>query len=128
MILSKMRWRFVSVFLLFVSCLCAQRQTGELRLHVQDPSGLPIPASAQLVGLATQTRISVTLYQDGSYTFKDLPFGSYRLTIAQSGFQTVSEPVDLRSELPVVRQVTLAIASIGSAIEVREDQTLVDPG
>jgi len=106
----------------------AQRQTGELRLQVQDPAGLPVVASAQLTSAATQTRLSVTLFRDGSYTFKDLPLGPYQLTISQPGFQTFSETVELLSQLPVSRTITLSIAAAGTVVEVREDAPLVDPG
>ncbi|HUI55819.1 MAG TPA: TonB-dependent receptor [Bryobacteraceae bacterium] len=106
----------------------AQRQAAELRLHVQDPAGLPIAAAAQLESAVTETRLAVTLYQDGSYTFKDLPFGSYRLTISQSGFQTFSDTVELHSQLPVSRTVTLALNPVGTVVEVRAEQMLVDAG
>src|SRR6266536_1301566 len=95
--------------------LWAQRQTAELRLRVSDPAGLPILAKARLENPVTQTRLNVSLYQDGSFTFKDLAFGSYRLTVEQPGFQTFSETIELRSELRVSRDVTLAIAAAGAS-------------
>ena len=113
---------------LLVHAAWAQRQTGELRLQVQDPSGLPVVASAQLTSAATETRLSVTLFRDGSYTFKDLPLGPYQLTISQPGFQTFTQTIELMSQLPVSRKITLSIAAAGTVVEVREDAPLVDPG
>jgi hypothetical protein len=114
--------------LLIATSLFAQRQTAELRLRVQDPTGQPLPATARLVSPATETRLSVSLYEDGTYSFKDLPFSSYRLTVAHPGFQTYSDTINLRSSLPVGRAITLEIAPVGTTMEVRTDTPLVDAG
>jgi Outer membrane receptor proteins, mostly Fe transport len=54
----------------------------------------------------------VHLHSDGSYNFKTLPFGSYRLTVSLPGFQPSSELLDLRSEVPVNKLVTLGVAPV----------------
>jgi len=118
----------LSLGILLPHAVQAQRQTAELRLHVQDPAGLPIAATVRLESPMTETRLTVTLYQDGSYTFKDLAFGSYRLIVSQSGFQTFSDTIELRSQLPVNRTVALALSPVGTVVEVRAEQPLVDSG
>jgi outer membrane cobalamin receptor len=107
--------------------LCAQREKAELRLRVLDAVGLSIPASAELVSLATQTRIAVHLHPDGTYNFKNVPFASYRLTVTQPGFQSFSELIDLRSEVPASRLVTLGVAPVELAIRVEDRETLLNP-
>ena len=104
-----------------------QQQTGELRLTVKDAEGLAVPASVEISSLGTQTRLNVTLRQDGAYTFKNLPFGAYRLMVTQPGFQTVTRLVELKTELPVNLTVSLAVAPVESTVEVRENLTLLNP-
>lgn len=105
-----------------------QRQTAELRLRVKDPAGAPIAAAVELSSPATETHLTVTAYQDGTYTFKDLPFGSYRLSISHPGFQTSSETIGLGSVLPSSRTVTLAVAPLNTVVEVTADEPLVAAG
>jgi outer membrane cobalamin receptor len=116
------------LLVLTAPALLAQRQTAELRLIVQDPAGLPVAGAARLSSPATDTRLDVTLFQDGTFTFKNLPLGTYRLTISHTGFQTFTDTLELRSQLPVNRVVTLALAPVGTLVEVRADQPLVEPG
>ena len=119
-----------SAFLLATALLSgasAQTAGGELRLTVQDASGAPMPAHAALVNQATHTEQRVDLPADGRYIFKNLPFGFYRLEISRSGFAADAELVEVRSEIPQARKITLGVLPIETAVEVTESETLVDP-
>ena len=113
--------------MIFAVPLLAQQSTGELRLSVKDATGAGIPAAVDLVNQSTETHIAVQLASGGRYIFKNLPYGFYRLQIAQTGFVSHSELVEIRSALPVSREVTLGIQPVESAVQVTESATLLDP-
>ena len=121
---SKVAW--VLTLGLWGSTLPAQSDRGELRLVVKDGAGAPVPAEVDLVNQSTQTRQSIHLPADGRYSFKNLPFGYFRLLITHLGFADFSELIELRSALPQTREVTLAIQPIQSTVEVTEADTLLD--
>jgi hypothetical protein len=106
--------------------LLAQTRGGELRLTVTDPSGAAVAASAEITGEATAVRQTVALPPDGKYLFKNLPFGTYRLLITHEGFSPVSDLIEIRSELPVIRAVKLGVSSLNTLVEVTASETLVD--
>ena len=121
---SRAAW--LLAFGLVAYVLLAQSDRGELRLVVKDAAGAPVPAAVDLVNQSTQTRQNVQLPADGRYSFKNLPFGNYRLLITQAGFGDFSELIELRSALPQTREVTLSIQPIQSTVEVTEADTLLD--
>src|SRR6266849_5082823 len=79
-----------------VVSLSGQTATGELRLAVKDESGAGMAASVQLVNQATRTSQAVELPSDGRYSFKNLPFGFYRLLAARAGFAASAELIEIR--------------------------------
>jgi hypothetical protein len=113
--------------LLLVSCALAQRGTGELRLSVKDPTGASVAATVELVNQSTDTRQSVNVPADVRYSFKNLPFGFYRLLVTRSGFTPASELIEIRSEAPQNHEVSLGIQPIETAVKVVESDTLIDP-
>lgn len=115
------------LFLLVAAPLFAQSDGGELRLAVQDRGGAAVPATVELVNQATSTRQSVALPADGRYDFKNLPFGAYQLQVSRAGFAVHNELVEIRSRLPVTREVTLELQTVVTSVEVGASATLVDP-
>jgi hypothetical protein len=113
--------------LLFAVGLFGQSSSGELRLFVKDTTGAGVAGALELVNQSTKTRQAVDLPPDGHYSFKNLPFGFYRLLIKSSGFVPSSEIVEVRSEIPLVHEVTLSIEAIKTSVKVTESDTLIDP-
>ena len=118
------RWLWAA---LFVPCAFAQQGKGELRLAVKDPSGAGMAATAELVNLAADTRESVDLPPDGRYSFRNLPFGIYRLAVSRANFTPSIERIEIRSELPLSHEVTLHVLPVDTEMQVAESATLVDP-
>lgn len=112
---------------LLVSLALAQKDTGELRLSVTDRSGSPVRAQVDLVNQASKTKVSVHLGKRGRYTFKDLAFGDYLLTVTQAGFSIFSQMVDIQSTLPAQRDVVLTIQPQQTSVEVTASNTLLNP-
>lgn len=107
--------------------LLAQRQAGELRLQVVDPTGAGLIASGELVSQATDVRRTFSTSPDGQQTIAALPFGVYRLRVERQGFQTASALVEIRSEVPLSYKVTLGVEPIETTVDVQDTQTLLNP-
>src|SRR5579862_9947147 len=118
----RMRW-----LLLCASLAFAQSQTGELRLTITDPTGLPLPSSVDLTSESNQYRRSFNTGPEGKLAAKRLPFGLYTVRIAHEGFTPHSEIVEIRSAIPLERAVSLALSGTETTIVVSDAGTLVDP-
>jgi outer membrane cobalamin receptor len=105
----------------------AQVETGQIRVAVTDPSGLPLPASTvAILSQATNTERSFKTDDQGRFTFAHLPFGVYRLSVEHSGFQKYSELVDVRSSIPHEVTAKMTIQPVSSAVNVSDQATLLD--
>jgi hypothetical protein len=113
--------------LLFTCVLLAQNNTGELRLKVRDTSGRPVAATAELVNEASKTRQTVDLPTDGRYSFKNLPFGRYVLSVTKPGFSPSSDLIEIRSVIPETHAIVLDVQPVQTSIEVKDSETLLSP-
>ena len=107
--------------------LLAQNNTGELRLKVTDQSGAALAAKADLVSQASKTHQTVDLSAHGRYSFKNLPFGLYVITLTETGFAPFSELVEIRSVIPLTLAIKLAVNPVQTAVEVKDSDTLISP-
>ncbi|MBZ5673924.1 MAG: TonB-dependent receptor [Acidobacteriia bacterium] len=109
--------RQVPLFLLPV-LLCGQSQPGEIRIQVQDSSGLAMEASGKLESPASKTDLSFQTDSQGTYTFSNLSPGRYRLEVSKAGFAAQSVLIDVVSGTPVLRTVMMALATQAARIDV----------
>src|SRR5208282_513465 len=107
--------------------MLAQRNTGELRLTVTDPSGLGLKSTVELVSEANDYRYTFTTDDQGNLDARRLPYGIYQVRIQAQGFAQLSESVEIRSALPVDRTIRLRVASVSESVKVSASATLVDP-
>jgi hypothetical protein len=107
--------------------MLAQSNTGELRLTVTDPSGLGLKSLVELVSEANQYRYAFTTDDQGNLDVKRLPYGIYRVQVLAPAFAQVTEPVEVRSALPLDRTIRLRVASLSESLNVSASVTLVDP-
>src|SRR3954453_21976539 len=118
---------FSGLIFLLACRMYAQSQTGELRISVIDQTGAPVQAVAEVLGDSTSPRQSVTVHSDGTYAFRNLPFGVYRLSVTRSGFATASERVEVRSAVPLLREIRLGVEAVETTVSITEHDTLIDP-
>jgi len=104
----------------------AQLASGELRVAVNDATGLPVAASGVLTSDSSGTERAFETDTSGRFTFDRLPLGAYRLTVHASGFSPRTETIDVRSAVPREVRLTLALASIAATVTVTPQPTLVD--
>lgn len=113
-----------SLFVLWFACLFTpgpapgQRLTGEVRLEVKDPSGAAVEATGRLESLATGGDQSFQTDAQGRHTFGNLAYGRYRLKVSKDGFATQSLSLDVQSEAPISRTVTMALSAPAFQVDV----------
>lgn len=109
-----------------LSAFC-QSNSGELRLHVVDPSGRGVQATIHLLSQANQYSSDLETDKQGNLDIGRLPYGIYRLEVGQSGFASIAETVAIRSSIPVMHSVALKLASVQQTVAVKAASTLIDP-
>jgi hypothetical protein len=105
----------------------AQSTTGELRLTVTDPAGGGLKTTVELVSQGNEYSQAFTTDDQGKLDVKRLAYGIYQLQIVARGFATDSEPVEIRSALPLDRAIQLKVSSVSQSVTVTGSNTLIDP-
>jgi hypothetical protein len=116
----------IAVFLWALPIL-SQSTTGELRLTITGPNGLGVKSTVEIVSQGNQYRITFATDEQGVLDAKRLPYGIYQLQIRAQGFAQDSEPVDIRSALPLDRSIRLKLGTVSESVKVTAADTLVDP-
>ena len=119
--------RLPFALLMLAPLALAQNQDGTLRLLVADPARLPVVTAVELLSNSSDFHRTYTTGSDGILTIRHLPYGLYRVGIAQQGFAPFSELIEIRSPIPVEQSITLNVASLDTALLVSEHATLIDP-
>jgi len=122
-----MKKTLILAVLLWAIPTFSQSNTGELRLTVTDPSGLAVKTSVELRSEANQYRYTFSTDEKGYVDFERLPYGIYQVRIEAPGFARISEPVEIRSALPLDRTIPLKVASVSESVNVNAPATLIDP-
>ncbi len=92
---------------------------GTIQGIVKDPTG-GVMQSVQVRISNPVTGFSRTTTTDagGKYVFTNLPPNPYHITVETQGFQTLERDVDVRTGVPIMMDLTLALAGATSAVEV----------
>ncbi len=110
-------------------CVRAQELQGTLTGTVTDTSGAVIPhatVTLTLSGVGTQARV-VETDADGNYTATNLPAGTYTITVAFQGFETVrQQDVVLNVAQQRAVNVVLKPGSATQTVVVQENPVAID--
>lgn len=109
-----------------VAALC-QSNSGELRVHVVDPSGRAMQVTIHLLSQANEYSANLQTDREGNLDVARLPYGLYRLNLEQQGFASVAETIAIRSSIPVEHFIELKLAAVQQSIAVQAANTLIDP-
>ncbi len=120
---------YVAAVTLVLSCvqLNAQVRTGELHLHVEDPSGLAVKAEIELTGATDQVHLDVSTDIAGELVLPRLPYGFYQINVYKGGFAPLTASVEIRSASAAQQMLHLSVGSVAHSISVRATDTLIDP-
>ena len=106
----------------------AQVQNGQFTGIVTDPTGAAIAnAKVMVKNAATDFSVSTTTNSSGNYVVKELPVGSYNLTVEAPGFKTISSNnVVLNAGVSAHLDFKLQIGKASEIVEVTGAASLVN--
>jgi hypothetical protein len=98
---------------------------GTLNVTVLDPSGALIPnAQLELKDQATNDIRRATTQANGAYSFPNLPYGFYQLTVSAQGFQTqVFNSVQIQTGRETDVNATLKVGTTNETVTVEATET-----
>ncbi|HTP35097.1 MAG TPA: carboxypeptidase-like regulatory domain-containing protein [Candidatus Acidoferrales bacterium] len=125
--LLKCRFLVIATALAIVPVL-AWGQTGtagSLTVSVVDPSGAVVPgANLELTDVSTNVVRKAATLDTGVYSFPNLPFGVYKLAVAQSGFSTQEfTNIQVQTGRNTDVKVTLRVAAAAETVQVNATET-----
>ena len=105
----------------------AQATSGSINGNVTDPTGAVIPgATVEIHNPVSHYDRSTTTDDGGNFTFPNIPFNPYHMTVTAQGFASSAQDVDVRSMVPVNVKVNLPISSSLTTVTVEAGGDLVE--
>src|SRR6202790_1190989 len=105
----------------------AQSGGSSISGNVVDPSGAVVPnATVEIhtpVSAFDRSTITDSL---GNFSFPNVPFNPYHLTVTATGFDQKAQDVEIRSAVPVNVKIGLTIAGSSSTVSVEAGADLVE--
>src|SRR5437660_1197277 len=107
-----------------MSSLAQTGTTGTITVLVQDPTGAIVPdAALELRDKGTNALRSGATQQSGTYTFPNLPFGVYELTVNAKGFQReIYESVQVQTGRATEIRAMLKIGASAETVQVNASE------
>src|ERR1700692_3666703 len=117
---------FLAMAFLLIPNAHAQQTLGAITGTVTDSSGAVISgATVTLVGDQTKLSRTQTTSTTGSYTFVNLPLGSYTLSYTLQGFQSQNIPsIQVQANRTATVNAELKIGNVSESITVEETPLL----
>jgi hypothetical protein len=101
--------------------------SGVISGTVQDPSGAVIAgARVEIQNEVSGYDRTVTSDGNGNFTFPNVPFNPYHMTVTAQGFAQHAQDVELRSVVPVTIKVNLPLATGTDTVTVESAGDLVE--
>ncbi len=120
----------LAAFALFFAVLSASGQSGNagaVRGTVADPSGAVIPgATVHLTNSMSGLDRTTTSDATGHFTFSNVPFNPYRISVSAPGFASLSQEIEIRSVVGENLKLTLRISSASQTVTVESSGDLVE--
>jgi hypothetical protein len=110
----------LAMFLVTYSAFGQSSTGGSVSVTVLDPAGAAVAGAAlELKSNETNDVRRATSQSHGEYTFPQLPFGAYQLTVGAAGFQTaIFQAVQVQTGRDTNVNVTLKIGGATEKVEV----------
>jgi Carboxypeptidase regulatory-like domain/TonB dependent receptor len=106
----------------------AQTFRGAINGEVTDSTGAVLPG-VNVVATAVATRVDYATVTSGAgeFLFRDLPLGTYTVTVSVNGFQTVKvDNIPVAAGLTYTLPIRVAPAQTSTTVEVAADQLTLD--
>ena len=112
----------VAALLLATPCKLGAQANGMIEGTVTDPSKADVPgAKVRIENPVSHHVQEVQTGSDGHFQIPNIPFNPYHLTAAASGFETLTQDVDVRSTVPITLDLSLKLGTAATNITVTEN-------
>ena len=103
-----------------ISALAQSSGSSSLGGVVADPTGAVVPgATVELHNPVSQFDRSTTTDSAGHFSFPNIPFNPYHLSVTVTGFASYAQDIDVRSAVPLTLKITLQIAGSAENVTVQ---------
>jgi hypothetical protein len=118
---------FVALALTANSAFAQSGGSGTIQGAVMDPSGAVITGAIVSIDnpVSHYTRSAVTDAQ-GKFTFANIPYNPYHLTVKAAGFQSDVQDVNVRTAVPVALTINMVIGQAAESVTVEAGADLVE--
>ena len=108
------------LFVFFSASLPAQSiNSGTVNGTITDQSGAALPrAVVTLRNAVSGFQESATTDATGAFRFVNIALNPYQLTVAASGFEPISQQVDIKSAVPVMVNISLKVSGGATSVTV----------
>jgi len=101
--------------------------SGSINGTVLDPSGAVVAnASVEIHQAVSGYDRTVTTDSKGNFSFANVPFNPYHMTVKAAGFDSYAQDVAVRSVVPGSVQITLQISGSSTTVTVEDKGDLVE--
>ena len=89
---------------------------------VTDPTGAVVPgATVEIHNPVSQFNRSTTTDSAGQFSFPNIPFNPYHVTVTAKGFSAYSQDVDVKSAVPLSLKIAVQIAGSAQSVDVQAE-------
>jgi hypothetical protein len=101
--------------------------SGSISGTVLDPTGAVVPdATVEIHNAVSHFDRSTTTDNSGSFTFPNVPFNPYHMTVTAQGFSKLAQDVEVRSVVPVTVTINLQVLAATTTVTVEAGGDLVE--
>jgi Carboxypeptidase regulatory-like domain len=94
---------------------------------VVDPTGAVVPgATVEIHNPVSQFDRTTTTDKTGNFTFANVPFNPYHMTVSAAGFATTAQDVEVRSIVPATVKVALQVSGSTTSVTVEAGEDLIE--
>lgn len=105
----------------------AQSNSASITGTVQDPTGAVVAnATVEIHNPVSHFDRSTTTDSSGQFSFSNVPFNPYHLSVTIAGFGPYAQDVEPRSSVPVDVKITLSVAGSAESVTVEAGGDLVE--
>jgi len=125
---GKLFW-MLPVLCLLILCAAqgAQAQSASISGTVVDPSGgVVVNATVTIHNPVSGLERSATTDISGNFTFPNVPFNPYHLSVTAKGFESYAQDVEIRSAVPLSVPITLKVEGASSTVTVEGGGDLLE--
>ena len=122
--------RLLPLIALIFAALSAPAQSGNagvVRGTVTDPSGAVVPnATVHIANPVSEFEQTTATDATGQFSFPNVPFNPYTISVSAKGFARLSQPVEIRSSVGISVKLVLQISGGSQTVTVEAAGDLIE--